>query len=216
MGGVGSGRRYQSGKDSTSDYRNLDVRRLQREGRLTAGQSFQWQWSRRGETVAAIDIKTHADHVILSYRQRRPGEEWQSFEYPVRLTWTPCTLGGERPWFVCPARGCGRRVAVLYKANAYFACRHCHQLVYESQREDTPDRLARRADKIRVRLGWEPGILNSRGSVKPKGMHTRTYLRLLAEYNRLSSASLEGMAAQLGLIEKQLTRVQKKLTDNKR
>jgi hypothetical protein len=41
-------------------------------------------------------------------------------------------------------------------------------------------------------------------------------LRLLAEYNRLSSASLEGMAAQLGLIEKQLTRVQKKLTDNKR
>lgn len=211
MGGLGSGRRFQSSKDTTSDYRNLDVRRLQREGRLTAGQFFRWQWLRRGETIASIEIKTLADHVILSYRHRRPGEDWQWLEYPVRLSWTPCTLGGERPWFLCPARGCGRRVAVLFDAGMYFACRHCHQLAYESQRENTSDRFARRADKIRVRLGWRPGILNSPVSIKPKGMHARTYLRLLAEYNRLSSASLEGMATQLGLIEKQLTCVQRKL-----
>jgi hypothetical protein len=48
MGGFGSGR-GQSGKDTTSDYRALDVRRLQRDGLLTPGRSFGWNWTRNGE-----------------------------------------------------------------------------------------------------------------------------------------------------------------------
>src|SRR5438094_5573832 len=36
----------------------------------------------------------------------------EAFPQHVRISWTPCHLGGERPWFHCP--GCSRRIARLY------------------------------------------------------------------------------------------------------
>lgn len=76
--------------------------------------------------------------------------------YPVTLEWTSLHFGGRRAWFLCPARGCGRRVAVLYGGST-FACRYCHKLVYECQRETADDRAMRRADTIRRRLKWPRG-----------------------------------------------------------
>lgn len=115
----------------------------------------------------------------------------------MRLAWTPCHFGGERAWFRCPALGCGRRVAILY-GGAIFACRHCHELVYPSQRETDFDRLARKADRIRERLDWEPGILNGNGW-KPKGMHWRTFERLSAEHDRLVERALRAADRMLGI-----------------
>jgi hypothetical protein len=46
--------RYGSGKDTTSAYRQLDVRRWQRDGLLVPGRRFSWQWSRDGEVIAWI------------------------------------------------------------------------------------------------------------------------------------------------------------------
>ena len=130
MGGFGSGR-GQSGKDTTSDYRALDVRRLQRDGLLTPGRSFGWNWTRDGETVASIQVRAETDKVILNYRHKRGGSDWQPMDYPVRLAWTDCTLGGRRAWVLCPAQGCGRRVALLYiGGSGIFACRHCYKLAY--------------------------------------------------------------------------------------
>jgi hypothetical protein len=60
MGGFGSGR-GQGGKDTTSDMRPLDIRRLQRDGLLTPGRFFGWNWLRNGETVASIQMRTEAD-----------------------------------------------------------------------------------------------------------------------------------------------------------
>ena len=51
------------------------------------------------------------------------------------------------------------------------------QLAYASAREDVCDRATRRADRLRARLGWEPGILNGNGG-KPKWMRRRTFERL--------------------------------------
>ncbi len=202
MGGMGSGRRYQGGKSTTSDMRALDVRRLQRDGLLTPGRAFGWNWSRNGETIASIQMRTEEDRVILNYRSRSNGDEWKAMEYPVRLEWTACNLGGQRAWFLCPAQGCGRRVAILY-GGSVFACRHCHKLNYQCQRETNDDRAARRADKIRERLKWDAGILNGNGR-KPKGMHWRTFERLRAEHDAFVSASLAGMAKRLGLFENRL------------
>lgn len=58
------------------------------------------------------------------------------------------------------------------------------------QREKRDDRAARRADTIRRRMGWESGLLNQPGS-KPKGMHWRTYLRLINQHHAYTVVSLE-------------------------
>ena len=202
MGGIGSGRRYQGGKDTTSDMRPLDIRKLQRDGLLTPGRAFGWHWTVNGNEVASIQMRTEVDRVILNYRSRSNGGEWQPMEYPVYLEWTGLHFGGRRAWFLCPARGCGRRVAILF-GGSIFACRHCHNLAYECQRETDDDRAARRADTIRRRLGWEPGILNGEGW-KPKGMHWRTYERLKAVHDAHVNVSLAGMAQRLGLVNRRL------------
>jgi hypothetical protein len=99
--------------------------------------------------------------------------------------------------FICPAAGCGRRVAILY-GGGIFACRHCYRLAYASSREDVSDRAARRADRLRARLGWEPGILNGEGG-KPKGMRWRTFERLAAEHDAFVGEWLGVMAARFGI-----------------
>jgi len=201
MGGFGSGR-GQRGKCTTGDMRPLDIRRLHRAGLLTPGRAFGWQWSVCGKEVASIQIRTEVDRVILDYRNRSNGGEWRPMEYPVNLEWTGCNLGGRRAWFLCPAHGCGRRVAVLY-GGSVFACRHCHKLAYACQRETDDDRAMRRADTIRRRLGWRAGIANPKGG-KPKGMHWRTFERLTAEHDAFANASWAGMAERLGLVSRRL------------
>jgi hypothetical protein len=194
MGGFGSGRR--GGRDTTGCMRALDVRKLQRDRLLTPGKSFGLNWSRRGEIVASINFWVDTDSVILDYRQRQHGGEWQDMKYPVRLAWTPCNYGGQRAWWICPAVGCGRRVAVLF-GGSVFACRHCHRLAYTSQRETPDDRATRRADKLRDRLGWEAGILNPSGG-KPKGMHWRTFERMQASHDAHVGRSFAGIARRFG------------------
>lgn len=193
MGGRGSGRHWHySAKDTTDDYRSIDVRHWQREGLLTPGHIFTSQWLRGGEITASIQVVIESDRIILSYRHQPIGGEWQDKRYAVLLDWTPYRYGGKRAWLRCPAVGCGRRVAILY-GSGVFACRHCYQLAYPSQREANYDRLARKADEIREKLGWEPGILNS-GGLKPKGMHWQTFERLVAEHDALVDQFLAGIA----------------------
>ncbi|MGZ8907611.1 MAG: hypothetical protein ACXW1U_18040 [Methylobacter sp.] len=203
MGGIGSGRKgHFDAKETTSDYRRLDIQRWQRDRLLEPGRTFGWQWSHRGETIASINVTTEHHRVILAYRHRRGGGEWKDECYPVAINWTPCHYGGKRAWFLCPARGCGRRVAVLY-GGTIFACRHCYRLAYPSQRETPDDRAARRADKIRERLKWEPGILNGNGR-KPKGMHWCTYEKLTRQHDAFVDVSLAGIAKRLGILNETL------------
>jgi hypothetical protein len=133
----------------------------------------------------------------LIYRHRSGGGDWKDEQYPVRIMRAPCNLGGTRPWFLCPAVGCGRRVAILY-GGGIFACRHCYQLAYASSREDAGDRATRRADRLRA-LGWEPGILNGEGH-KPKWMRWRTFDRLAAKHDDLVWRSMQAMMLMFRLM----------------
>lgn len=105
MGGLDSGRRWQwASHSTTADYRAIDVRRWRRDGLLEPGRAFAWEWSVDGEAVATIRVKVGQGNVRLIYRQRAHGDDWQDMDYLVGLTWTDCHLGGQRPWFLCPAR----------------------------------------------------------------------------------------------------------------
>ncbi|MGD9659774.1 MAG: hypothetical protein AB7U63_00735 [Porticoccaceae bacterium] len=206
MGGYGSGRRWHAGaKNTTENFRSIDIRRLYRDGLLDSGTSFCWSWYRGEEKVASMWIRVKADRLVFDYLVQRRGEEtWNPKNYEVCLDWTECHLGGQRPWFRCPALGCGRRVAILYSGDIY-SCRHCHLLVYESQREKSHDRLARKANRIRAKLDWPRGILNDVPIwSKPKGMHWKTFQRLIAEHDLLVKASLKGIADELRLTESRL------------
>ena len=178
MGAFASGRRRSSWKVTTSDCYRLDVRWLQRKGLLWPGGYFPLAWSRNGEPTGSIKLRSETDRVILRYRHRRFDEPWKQQEYPVMLEWTPCNYGGTRVWFRCPISGCGRRVAVLY-GNGIYACRQCHRLAYESQREQPYSRALSRAQAVVEKLGgtWTEGFPD-----KPKGMHWNTYSRLYREY----------------------------------
>ncbi|MBH9553140.1 hypothetical protein [Inhella gelatinilytica] len=200
MGGIGSGRK--SGKRCTDDMRALDVRSIHRTGLLTPGSQFGWQWMCDGEVTGRIDLHVQMGEVVLSYRSRdrqHCGGEWETLTYRVWLDWTSCGLGGRRVWWRCPSTCCGRRVAVLY-GGRIFACRSCNRLAYRCQREADDDRAARRAEAIRKRLNWEPGILNG-GGLKPMGMHWRTFERLQREHDDHAKESVSHMAARFGCLQ---------------
>ena len=142
--------------------------------------------------------------MILRYRHgggSSASGDWEDVMEPISLTWTACNFGGERPWFVCPGAGCGRRVADLYGGSAgrYLLCRHCYDLVYESQR----DNKMHRAQDIRRRLGGSANTTEPYPE-KPKGMHWRTYGRLKREHHEAEAEQLLGMREWVDGLEKKV------------
>jgi hypothetical protein len=131
------------------------------------------------------------------------GGDWKDVKETVPLEWTACNFGGERPWFICPGAGCGRRVAVLYGPGRYFLCRHCYDLCYESQREDKTHRALRRAQKIRKRLEGSANMMEPFPE-RPKGMHLKTYMRMFREHHEAEMEQLAGMREWLDKFEKKV------------
>jgi hypothetical protein len=211
MGGLGSGDWYRFNKKTTTgECHSIDVRYLHREGLLKAGGWFSLRWSRGEHETGSIGgsveghLRLRPERVILRYRHRSgPGGEWEDVQEPVPLTWTACNFGGERPWFICPGAGCGRRVAVLYGPGKYFLCRHCYDLRYESQREDKTQRALRRAQKIRKRLGGSDNMMEPFPE-KPKGMHLNTYMKLFWEYHEAEMEQLAGIREWLDKLEQKV------------
>lgn len=121
-----------------------------------------------------------------------PGQKFPA----VGIERTPCNFGGHRIWFRCPTLRCGRRVKKLYAVQRLFGCRKCLCLDYPAQRTDRIGRVELRANKIRRRLGWAPGILNPMGD-RPRHMHCRVFNRLFDEHERLAQALLIDLDARL-------------------
>ncbi len=169
MGGYSSGRVGWRAK--CENLLSIDVRRWARGGNLSR-RYFGWQWTINGDRTCTIGVYTSDNHIELAYT--KDGEQYR---YPVRLTYTPCYLGGARRWFVCPSVRCQRRAAKLYLGSRYFACRRCYNLAYQSQCYSHHDRALTQAGKIRLKLDGEEGIAWPFPD-KPKRMRWRTYERL--------------------------------------
>ena len=184
MGGYGSGNHYRwAAKGTTAGLRRLDVRALQRCGRLAPGGDFRWWWSDGstvGIRVGELTTEGRALLLALRYHYQRGAGAWEEVAQVVALAWTPCHYGGWRPWFHCGVTTngvyCGRRVALLYGAGRYFACRQCYDLAYPSTRAEPRDRALMKAQAIRVRLGGRTNITRPCPPTPPR-MNWPTYWR---------------------------------------
>jgi hypothetical protein len=205
VGDVGSGNWYRFDKKTTTDEcHSVDVRYLHRNGLLQPGHSFSLRWSRAGRETGSISGLAFKDRVILLYRHRRVlGGEQEDVQEAVPLEWTPCNFGGERPWFICPGAGCGRRVAIVYGPGRYFLCRHCYDLTYQCQRDNKMYRALHRAQDIRRRLGGSANMMEPFPE-KPKGMHWKTYERMWWEHHEAEVEQLFGMREWLDKMQKKV------------
>ena len=118
----------------------------------------------------------------------------KTYSYSIRLDKTACHFGHYRHWWLCPS--CSKRVAVLYCAGTY-VCRHCLSVPYGSQLQQPIDRLFSRAEAIRARLRWQAGIAHGNQG-RPKGMHSKTFDRLVNEHDGLTSKIWQQTLDKLG------------------
>lgn len=205
---MGSGRPSGGGRLRIEDCRTLDIAKLRGAGVLVNGWSGGWEWSRNGERIASISIRGGVDRITLVYSWRQNGSAWQDVTEPVPISWRDCRYGGQRPYFRCPGVvsgvPCSRTVTKLHCAGQYYLCRACYRLTYASRGEDGIDRGLRRANRIRTKLGGEPG-LDALFPRRPKGMWHRTYQRHFEEVLQAESRAderLSIMAARLFQIER--------------
>jgi len=119
-------------KDTVEGNLFIDVRYLHREGKLEPGLHF-LSWTRGDEPAGSIMLRAEQDTITLIYSVSIGGRDPEQVNQIVSLTWTPAHFGGRRPWFFCG--NCGGRVAILYGAGKYFACRKCYDLTYRSCQE---------------------------------------------------------------------------------
>jgi hypothetical protein len=170
------------GGGTVEGMRCLDIMKLARAGLLTPRCWGTSEWSYRDGTKAQIQLRGGKDEIILNYSFRQYGGEWQPVQQLVPIRWTPCRLGGERPWFVCDVSSngiyCGRQVAKLYGAGRLFACRHCYRLRYAVQRGGPMDRAHHRLGRLHRRLGADYDGPDGIPPPKPKWMRWRTYSRI--------------------------------------
>lgn len=128
MGGSGSGKR--SNKDIVDECLAFGLSGLLRSGHLTGSSStYEVSWTNyRGATVywLTVDVRPMGDWLTLYLRQT--GQT-------ITLESTALSFGGWRWWFLCPK--CRRRCGKLHlpQQNGKFACRLCHDLIYESSRQ---------------------------------------------------------------------------------
>ncbi len=172
------------GKVTADETKSIDINWLKRKGFRVPGRLYTLSWRRNGEPIGQIGMRAEHASIILEYRWREPGTEWEDITERILLTSTPCNFGGQRRWFLTPH--CSRRVGKLFGVGKRFLCRHCYHLAYESQREDRYGRVLRKIQNIRTRLGGS-SYLADPFPPKPKGMHDSTYQRLVQEAEEAES-----------------------------
>lgn len=181
MGGMGSGRPRKHRK-YLGDCLQLVAGKL-REQLGKAGYIGSLTWSRDGEQIAAIGIKTEADALLLDYQANG-----QTMHERIALEQQARHLGGGQWYFLCPR--CGTRREKLYLGTVRFACRECVGLPYRTTSMTDEARYLKTYNRERRRLDPEAGDwIIGHLPERPKGMRQGIYEQiveraLLAEEKR--------------------------------
>lgn len=187
MGGLGSGGWNATGRKTTGQALPLNVNTLNKRGALAPGATSESSWTYGDEPSGNIQIQANKDGINLIYKTRIKDGQWKDVNDPVSIVWEPCRFGGQRPFFLCPK--CGRRIIKLYGISR-FLCRTCNNLIYPSQRERWSDRALRKANRLRTKLGGNPGMASSIAP-RPRYMHHRTYEQITDGIHEAETTAME-------------------------
>jgi len=192
MGGYGSGRR--GTKLKVEDGLTISSTWLYQKGFFKEGYNGTMSWSRKnfvGESItfSSIGCLYLKGTLTLAYIFKN-----ENVNPSIRIDWTGCNFGKERPWFICP--NCHRRVEKLHLVcTKDFLCRTCNHLTYEScnKSKDLSYRYSEKAKNLRLQAGAENSCLLSPFPKKPKNMHWYTYIDLVNEYNKYYLLAFEAL-----------------------
>jgi len=113
-------------------------------------------------------------------------------EQRVHIERRPCRLGGHRVYFRCPL--CSRSTLQLAVLPEGIRCRSCGSITWGSRREQAPQRMIRRANKVAGLL--QSGEWNDEPAARPAYMRVAVYEALKAERARLAEKIYERMDRQ--------------------
>ena len=154
----------------------LDVRELKRLGVFKHDcilPTASWRWPR----LNRMRVSKHTIELEL-HRQAVP--------QTIRLSWTKCFFGGERPWLHCPH--CLRRAARLFRGMGGYFCRAClNHPPYEGQRRGKKARIYLKAIRLRQKLDGSRPVIDPLPS-RPGGMRRKTYEHVCAHINQIEGA----------------------------
>ena len=189
MGGYGSGG-HNRRRITVEACVRIDAGMLRRAGLFTPERdvaAWKWSYSTRGRPSCDLVVYNtgSTDAVIIIILEH-------GHEHPqrIKISWTTCHYGKQRPWLHCPK--CGARVFRLYYYDNtyrngehvhYLACRTCYELTYDLRRERGFDRLQTQTSKYAEQiLGHSPEQWDAT-PMKPRGMHWDTYGPLMVKWH---------------------------------
>ena len=184
----------------------FDVGMLHKAGMFDGNQQAHgWIYSHGDQHTCDVQAYTDGQHSKIGLWIVRDG---QTYKQTIRTSETPCNYGKSRTWLHCPHCG-ARSFRLFYYDNVvnkgihvhYFTCRQCLRLTYQARRERGFDLYSDRADKIARKLGRTKTRWHDDPPDKPKGMHTRTYDRLMDGWYKAvelaDGAFCKGLAAHM-------------------
>ena len=189
MGNDDSGRTPSVGSSSTVQEFGACELRVRECRDLLQGTTSTYSWSLNGKVLSSVSLVRDGPFLRVSWHNDPRSSK---ITCPVQLTSTPGHFGGLRRWFYCPS--CGRRTGSVFILENSIGCRVCCHLTYQSQRDDRQHRVLTRALRIRNRLGGTGSAFTP--GPRPKGMHRRTYDRLVKQLQQLRLESLGCLAVE--------------------
>lgn len=194
VGGLGSGGANRK-RAHLEGCRRISVRYLRRHGLMQPSVHANLSWNDNcGRPTGTIQVVGGRDLVTLVYSVRRDdADEWRPIEERVALARVQKPFGGKQTYLVCPR--CRRRVMELALGRERFRCRTCVGVVHASSQESLTDRAMRQANKLKRRLGVEPGL--DSWYQRPKHMRRKTFEKIDA---RIQAAESEVNDAHIRLL----------------
>lgn len=177
MGGPGSGRQPDLGRQIVEDAARFALTPLVRRATRAGGRALEVR--RWGDRSALVMVNLTTEVLIASW----PDEG----ETRANLVPQPMPTDARR-WLVeCPS--CDRVCRILYVGSEtpFLRCRSCAGLRYRTESCDPGDLALHQLGDLRVRLGG-PKYRDLRLPIppRPRGMHHATYERMVREIDRLT------------------------------